>query len=276
MRRTIDSSALTPDPKIMRNIFNKTTVRLAAVSVCICMLCGALSSCARTTTIQPKVTTDSGETVTTSGVEEPNTDFRICIDPGHGFGDAGFTSPYIDGDEKGITLAFAMSLRDELEERGYEVILTHDGDSFPETARDNGDDVFSPEERAAFVAEAQSDCFISVHCNTYVGDDSENVDGVRLYYCPDVTSDADSVISACDLMCEHIGAAFPGLSEPRVIAVPASDSYPVLRLVDTCALVLNLGFMSNRRDASNMTDEVWMERMAASVADAIDAYFVFG
>ena len=62
----------------------------------------------------------------------PNDDGKvvICIDPGHGFRDIGCETEYI-GYEKDLTVLLAGALKAELEAAGAEVILTHDGKSFP-------------------------------------------------------------------------------------------------------------------------------------------------
>lgn len=71
----------------------------------------------------------------------------ICIDPGHGFGDIGAGSEYIgDLSEKDINLKFAKFLSDELASRGYDVFMTHDGETFPKTEIDNGNNNYDYKE----------------------------------------------------------------------------------------------------------------------------------
>ncbi len=78
---------------------------------------------------------------------------RIVIDPGHG-GDA----PGAVGQggllEKEVTLAVSRKLRQYLTEKGYEVLLTREGDTS-----------LRLEERTAFANQKGADLFISVHCN---------------------------------------------------------------------------------------------------------------
>ena len=85
----------------------------------------------------------------------------ICIDPGHGFDDAGASSVYVpDYDEKHLTLRYANDLKSELEKMGYAVIMTHDGTTFPKTAGDDGNNKFNPNERSAYVNSLDVDYFI--------------------------------------------------------------------------------------------------------------------
>lgn len=60
---------------------------------------------------------------------------RILLDPGHGFGDVGCAFPFQPGLwEKDVTPVLVKKLRAELESRGAEVLLTHDGEKFPSFA----------------------------------------------------------------------------------------------------------------------------------------------
>ncbi len=254
----------------MNKAFFSGVSALLCVFVCVC----ALFSCARTTRTQPKRTTVSEEESTEITTQNVDTDQRICIDPGHGFADRGFLSPYIDDDEKSITLNFSSLLCNELISRGYDVCMTHDGVTLPLTQKDNGDGVFDAKERASAVGERAVDYFICVHCSTYVGDDPGSVSGARIYYFADANDNLNSTVRACDLMCKNIGDAFPDATAPRVIKTHASDGDSVMQLVDSCALTLNLAFMSCERDAKNLIDEKWTARMVKAVADAVDDYFV--
>lgn len=250
----------------------KAFISAAVIFVCI-TLAGALFSCARTTTTQPKRTVQSEEESSDTEAVDPDTDRRICIDPGHGFDDRGFLSMFIDDDEKSITLAFSSLLRDELLSRGYDVFMTHDGSAFPLTSKDNGDNVFDFKERAEKVNKHAVDYFISIHCSTYAGDDPDSVSGARLYYCADDEQNSEAAVTACDLICKRIANAFPDAVSPRTVKSYASDGDSVMQLVNGCAVTLNLAFMSNERDAENLIDNVWNARMVKAVANAVDDYF---
>ena len=110
----------------------------------------------------------------------------ICIDAGHGFGDPGCVSDNLEnGTEADITLKMAFILKEKLEEVGAEVILTHDGQTFP-AAQDVKDmanaygisyssgnikanNIFSAYERAVYCQalgeQRKIDFFISLHIN---------------------------------------------------------------------------------------------------------------
>ena len=77
---------------------------------------------------------------------------RIVIDAGHGGKDPGTSAGSLR--EKDIALDIAKRVRDDLEERGFEVIMTRDKD------------VFIPLEQRAFIANSRdADLFVSIHVN---------------------------------------------------------------------------------------------------------------
>ena len=77
---------------------------------------------------------------------------RIVIDAGHGGKDPGTSAGSLR--EKDIALDIAKRVRDDLTERGFEVIMTRDKD------------VFIPLEQRAFIANSrEADLFVSIHVN---------------------------------------------------------------------------------------------------------------
>ena len=83
----------------------------------------------------------------------PPSAVRICVDAGHGGDDPGALSPH-GWREKEANLLQARALRDALEKAGFQVVMTRDGDSFPDLLA---------RPRAAY--DARADAFISVHHN---------------------------------------------------------------------------------------------------------------
>ena len=214
----------------------------------------------------------SSEELTTEFVPVKK-DVRVCIDPGHGFGDIGAVSPFIDEKEKDITIVYAKKLRDILEKRGYDVYLTHDGETFPITKIDNGNSVFDFKERTSYVNSEGADYFISIHCNTYEGEGMETVNGARIYYSEVVQYDLDKVADASEKLAESIKDAFPDWREPKSIMTSAADSYYVTHWIESCSLLLEIGYLTHEEDANNMIDETWTDKMVRAIADGIDAYF---
>ncbi|RKH36635.1 N-acetylmuramoyl-L-alanine amidase [Corallococcus sicarius] len=79
---------------------------------------------------------------------------RVVIDPGHGGHDSGAVGK-AGTKEKEVSLAISKKVADGLREKGLEVVLTRDDDTF-----------IRLEDRAKLANEAHGDLFISVHCNS--------------------------------------------------------------------------------------------------------------
>ena len=80
---------------------------------------------------------------------------RIIIDAGHGGHDVGAIGP-TGVREKDVTLGVSKELATQLRARGYDVVLTRDGDRF-----------LALEERTQFANQQRGDLFISVHANAH-------------------------------------------------------------------------------------------------------------
>lgn len=79
---------------------------------------------------------------------------RIGIDAGHGGSDVGALAPH-GWQEKDVNLQQAIAIRDALQNAGFQVFMTRDGDTFP--------DLMSRPLRAY---DERADAFISVHHNS--------------------------------------------------------------------------------------------------------------
>ena len=92
----------------------------------------------------------------------PDSVITICVDPGHGFDDVGTTSEYLgDWAEKDVTFSIATYLKVELEALGYRVHMLHDGVTIPESAKDDGNNLFRPAERIESIKDADIDYYVS-------------------------------------------------------------------------------------------------------------------
>lgn len=81
----------------------------------------------------------------------------IMLDSGHGGNDPGCTGGEIY--EKDVNLEITLKLRNVLEEKGYEVLMTREKDLY-----------VSLEERVSMANQKQPDIFISIHQNALEGD----------------------------------------------------------------------------------------------------------
>lgn len=202
-------------------------------------------------------------------IEEPEKGITICIDPGHGFIDGGCGEEF-GIIEKNITLAISNLLGEYLEELGYDTVFTHDGETFPLSAVDDGNQIFNPNERVAYANTLDIDYFVSIHVNSYVQDTS--VSGVRIYYVQNnKKTDSNSEPIAHDIA-DALNREMPLAIAPRV-EKQEKNSYAVIRETKTAASLIEIGFVTNKDDAENMVNEEWQKQLAKAIADGINDFF---
>ncbi len=220
----------------------------------------------------------------------------IVIDPGHGGPDNGTKG--LDGqDEKDVVLAFGLKLREALEKSGkYRVAMTREDDTFVPLT-----------ERMRFARQLKASLFISIHADSVPR--SEGIaEGASVYTLSEHASDAEAgrlaeaenksdVIAGVDLSAEPDDVANILIDlaqrETKSFSVQfartlASDIKPVaplhlhpvksagfvvLKAPDVPSVLVELGYMSTRRDLKNLTSADWQAHTAQAMARAADDFF---
>jgi N-acetylmuramoyl-L-alanine amidase len=214
----------------------------------------------------------------------------IVIDPGHGGHDPGALGS--DSREKDLNLAAARALKAKLERTGrYRVVMTRDSD------------VYVPlETRVEIARRANADLFISLHSDSGPND---GVRGATVYTLSDkgsersirgVTTDRNDWVIAAQLpgqtravnqilhdltqrATRNRSAAFAEelvdhISERVQSRESHRDAgFMVLLAPDVPAVLLEMGFITNRQDEALLSNAVERDRFMGEVAQAIDAYF---
>lgn len=197
----------------------------------------------------------------------------IVVDAGHGLGDVGAINEENLGDitEADINFAVASVLSEYLSERGYTVVMSHDGITKPETEYDDGEDTYGPSERADFSNAQAADLFISVHCDSFP--DNADVYGTRLYYGVDTPNSSKLDESFAEALKRGIEEKFP--NDKKVILKPMSgnSAYTVLYKTKVPSVLVECGFITNAGDAKKLLDAAWQNDFALSLANGIDSYF---
>lgn len=204
----------------------------------------------------------------------------IVLDAGHGFADPGCLSEYLLGTEAETTLEMVKILERELVSLGAEVILTHDGESFPtaeelislcnqtETPYDAelvGDDtVFSAYERGIYVLalskQVQIDFFVSVHVNSFP--DNPDVDRYELFYCK------ENVYSH---IIRDFCSSFEGRLDKkvRIEGFDRQNAYTVTKYGEYPSVLVETGFASNPQAAASLNDEEWRQSFCKALAEEL-------
>jgi len=224
----------------------------------------------------------------------------VVVDAGHGGPDNGMTGPIGRGPkviEKSVTLSVATKLAAALRSRGYDVLMTRTSDT-----------LIALSDRGRIANAAHADLFISVHVNaanpnwknpgasrgfeTYFLAEAKTEDAKRVERMENEAvkfetgvhapkGDPLSFIINDMAQNEHLreSSELAETIQGSLAAVhPAPDrgvrqaNFSVLRNSFMPAVLVEIGFGTNPKDAAILTSKDWQARLAASIADATVRY----
>jgi N-acetylmuramoyl-L-alanine amidase len=215
----------------------------------------------------------------------------IAIDPGHGGKDPGAVGVY-GLKEKDIVLDISKKLKKELEAAGIKVYLTRDRDVFIPLGK-----------RAALANNVEADFFISVHANAFR---SRRVKGFEIYYLSEATDDNARALAASEnAVLKYEDVCFVThtknldatiwdleLTENRTEAIELAKSicssvsrrlavknrgvkaarFYVLKGAHMPSVLLEVGFISNTKDAKSLKSPYYRNKLAQALAGGILSY----
>lgn len=208
----------------------------------------------------PRKRIDPSEIPTEILNQKPLTGKLIAIDPGHGGSDAGAIG--VTGlMEKTVTLNISQALRELLESKGAEVIMTRETDV---EVHEKGAHATANEElqaRCDVANDAEADIFISVHIDSFT---NNNAHGTTSYY------DSDSrrgYLLADEIrrhLIEQIGTANRGTQR---------CNFYVVNKTDMPATLIEVAFISNDDEEKMLASEEGIMKSALGIANGIEKYF---
>jgi N-acetylmuramoyl-L-alanine amidase len=169
---------------------------------------------------------------------------RVAIDPGHGGKDPGATS-VLGTREKDMVLEVARMVAAELTAQGVEVIMTRSDDRFIEL-----------EDRPAIAARARADLFVSIHADAAA---NRLAAGFTAYV--DHSPSKGSLAAANAIlrrMCDNCS--------PTPSRGVKNASYRVLVGSRTPAVLIELGFLTNRAEAALLGSPGYQRSAAHAIA----------
>ena len=173
----------------------------------------------------------------------------VVIDAGHGGKDPGATS-VLGFYEKGINLSVARQVARLLEQRGLRVKMTRTSDYFVEL-----------EDRAAIANNLRADLFVSIHSDSFPKSSRR---GCTVYIARSASSSSRQAASAISRSMSGTGLNSFGVQ---------TAGYHVLTGTRGPAVLVELGYLSNRSEAALLRSSSFQTRLAQAVADGISDYF---
>jgi len=172
----------------------------------------------------------------------------IVIDAGHGGRDPGTTA--VNGRyEKRINLAVAHKTAARLKRKGHQVTMTRQGDQFIEL-----------ESRAAIANQLDADLFVSIHADWA---SSPTAQGFTVYIAPTASRDTQRAAQAIARAMATTGLDNRGVRR---------NDYRVLVKTRGPAVLIELGYLSNAREAAKLQTDTFQDRLAAAITTGISDY----
>lgn len=190
---------------------------------------------------------------------------KILIDPGHGGIDGGAVSR--NGTvEKDINLSISLMLREELKNKGYEVMMTRDDDRglYTDSGKIRKKKIEDLNNRCKIKNESGCDIFISIHLNMFP---ESKYYGAQVWYASSKDSESLAHILQVNLKQDL------DINNNR-IEKPANDSYKILRCnQDMASVIVECGFLSNPAEESKLKSDEYQQKIAQSIANSVKQYF---
>ena len=188
----------------------------------------------------------------------------VVLDAGHGGIDGGVMGKETKRKESDINLAITYKLKTELETLGFEVVLTRKTEAGLYGAATKGFKRRDMQKRREIIEETDPAMVISIHQNFYP---TRNTRGAQVFY--DKENLAGQRLAL--LLQKGLNALYS--QEGARGRSAASAEFYMLECSDCPSVLVECGFLSNYEDERLLTDEVWQNRLAGTLAEGVMGYF---
>lgn len=189
---------------------------------------------------------------------------RIVLDAGHGGIDGGVVGKTTGVKESELNLSITYKLKTELEDMGFEVILTRKTDAGLYDTTAKGFKKRDMQKRKELIEAAEPALVVSVHQNFYP---SQNTRGGQVFYSKENPGSEKLALG----LQKKLNALYA--EEGAKGRSAASGDFFMLSCAACPSVIVECGFLSNARDEALLVDEVWQKKLAETLASGILDYF---
>lgn len=221
----------------------------------------------------------SSEAVTPDPAASGNSNgITVCIDAGHqeygiselepnGPGSADMKAKLTSGTagvvtgkaEYQLNLEVSLLLRDELQSRGYQVVMIRETNSC----------TLSNAERAVYANESGADLFVRIHANSSTDPDMNGV----LTMAPSAENPYVAYLSADSIrLSQAIVDGISSATGARNIGVLTTDTMTGINWCTIPVSIVEMGYMSNPAEDQKMSDPAYQAQIVQGIANGIDVY----
>jgi len=218
----------------------------------------------------------------------------IVIDPGHGGKDPGAVG-YKRYREKIVVLQIAKELKRVLKQRGYQVYMTREDDTFVRLRN-----------RTRFANRKKADLFISIHANAVAKKHASKAHGLECYFLAKSRSSRAKRVAASENKADMADMGFYGkscllntLSSHNIVAANKlaidlqrgalgslkklytikdagvrEGPFWVLVGAQMPAVLVEVGFITHPKEAKNLVNRKYQKTLAIGLANGVERYFL--
>lgn len=173
---------------------------------------------------------------------------------------SGTTGRYTGVYEYVVNLDVSLLLRDELESRGYQVVMI----------RETHDVNISNSERAAIANNSGAEIFVRIHCN---GVDDSSVKGALTMSPTSSNPYVGNISSQCERLSRLVVDEYCAATGFKNKGIQYVDNMSGINWCTIPVTIVEMGFMTNPDDDAMLVDPNMQVTMAEGIANGIDAYF---
>lgn len=174
----------------------------------------------------------------------------VFLDAGHGGADAGCI--WEDIYEKDINLSIAKLVRDKLEERGYQVVMARDKDTY-----------IAKEDRVVQANATQADIYVSIHQNF---SEESDVSGMEVWYEENEKRDNKR-------LAQLIHQQTSGTTGALQRELRGDAEFHVTGKTTMPSCLVETGFLSNKDERAKLSSLEYQEQIADGIVQGIAYYF---
>lgn len=204
-------------------------------------------------TVQPIQTEPSAElplAVEPSAPAEAN-GYCVVLDPGHGGVDGGCAIG--DSIESEINITVSLMVKQALEDRGYEVLMTREEDI-----------TVSIDKRVNLANNNSADILVSIHQNSL--EDDNVTHGIETWYNYKTNESSESLAQYIqDEVILATAAKDRGLRPDRSLIITRKAKMP--------SCLIESGFMTHTEESIKLQDAEYQQKIANGIVAGIEAYF---
>ena len=160
-----------------------------------------------------------------------------------------------------VNLEVTLQLRDELERRGYTVVLT----------RESNDVDISNAQRAAVANEARAGAFVRIHCN---GSEDPAVHGAfTICPTPDNPYPVGEIYEQCRCLADEVLNGLVESAGAQKRDIWETDTMSGLNWCEVPSIIVEMGYMTNEKEDNALVSPEYQAKLVQGLANGIDSYF---